>query len=130
MSTSKHVITLDKAKELTSNYRKNKKKVLKDEYNNKATLPICETFERDAFDNLLARQGCAAVRFYYGMDEELNVKLIMVGVNEKDEDMLPEQSASDSLIMETSVSDGGAQLYDNTIRCPTQCPPDSSLNTD
>lgn len=128
MSTSKHSISLERAKQLTSSYRKNKKKVLKDEYHNKATLPVCETFEREAFDELLSQPGCVSIRFYFGMDEEMNVTLVFVGVDENDKDMLPQQ-AGDMTMMATSAG-GDAGVYDNSTRCPPTCPPDSTLNTD
>lgn len=121
MSTSKHSISLNKAKQLISEYRKGKKKILKDEFHNKAVLPDSETFERGAFDSLLAQEGCVAVRFYYGMDEENNVKLVFVGVNADNEDIIPLPTMTDEF------SNNTLQLYNSASRCPPECPPDSPV---
>lgn len=123
MST-KHSITLDNAKQLTSKYRNNKKKILKEEYGNKATLPTCETFERQAFDELLAVPGCVSVRAYFGMDEDLNVKLIFVAVNDKNEDILPQVQTlpeGDTTMLARTSDD--PPIVENGTRCPTECPP-------
>ena len=120
---TRHRITLDNAKQLTKKYRDNKKKILKDEYGNKPTLPICETFERAAFEELLAVPNCVSIRAYFGMDEELNVKLIFVAVNDKNEDILPQVDST--MMMRTSDD---VPIIDDGARCPDYCPPPSSLN--
>jgi hypothetical protein len=130
MSTSKHSISLDRAKLLTANYRKNKKKILRDEYHNKPTLPLCETFDRDAFDELLARPDCVAVRFYYGMDDDMNVHLVFVGVDENNADIVPQQTTSEMTLMAAGTIEDYPQVYDTSTKCPPVCPPDSVLNTD
>lgn len=131
---SKHFISLDQAKKMTKKFRGEKKKLVKDEHHAKEPLPVCETFERAGFDALLAQPGCVAVRCYYSMDDEMKVHLVIVGVNEKDEDIIPNQSSSvSSKTMSLSSLDGGqteAVILENANRCPTQCPPPSDLNTD
>ena len=127
---TRHRITLDNAKQLTKKYRDNKKKILKDEYGNKPTLPICETFDRDAFEELLAVPGCVSIRAYFGMDEELNVKLIFVAVNDKNEDILPQVQIlpeGDTGMLAMS-SDDDVPISNTGDRCPPTCPPPSGLN--
>jgi hypothetical protein len=82
-------------------------------------LPICETFKRNAFDDLLSQDGCVGIRFYLGMDDEFKVVLVAVGVNENDEDMLP--------VSEDFLTDEN-KILENGYRCPTTCPPPSVLN--
>lgn len=125
---TKHSITVDKAKQLTKKYRDNKKKILKDEYGSKATLPTCETFERQAFDELLAVAGCVAIRAYFGMDEELNVNLVFVAVNDKNEDILPqEQTLPEGDTTMLAMTSDTTPIVENGTRCPTECPPPSGL---
>ena len=127
---TRHRITLDNAKQLTKKYRDNKKKILKDEYGNKPTLPICETFDRDAFEELIAVPGCIGIRAYFGMDEELNVKLIFVAVNDKSEDILPQVQTlpEGDTSMLAMADDDDVPVVENGVRCPTECPPPSGLN--
>jgi hypothetical protein len=130
MSTSKHSIPLNSARLLTSTYRKNKKKVLRDEYHNKAVLPDCETFDREPFDKLLARTDCVGVRFYYGMDEEMNVRLVFVGVDENGADILPQPAPAGVTMMAASTTNDDPEVYEEGVRCPPACPTESTLNQD
>jgi hypothetical protein len=125
---SKHYISLDVAKKMTKKYRDDKGKIIKDEYKDKNILPICETFERGAFDTLLAQPGCVGVRAYYSMDDDKNVHLIIVGVNEKNEDILPAPAPTSDTFAAGSLSDGGGEILENASRCPSECPPTSPLN--
>src|SRR5829696_1985437 len=83
-----HFISLDQAKGLTANYRGSKEKVLESQFKGQGVLPICETFDRGAFDVLLAKPGCTGIRIYFAMDAENMVRLVIVGVNERNEDMI------------------------------------------
>lgn len=114
-------ISLPKAIEMTTRYRLNKEAILNPEYAGKDILSICDTFNKKAIETILAKPGCAAVRLYYGMDEHLTVRPILVAVNEKNEDMLPAFSTFEN-------GDPGEDIVDDTIKCPPICPPPSPLN--
>lgn len=120
----KHFITLEQAKKLTKNYRHKRERLVRDEFRGPKTMPLCETFDRAAFDALLAQPGCAKVRIYLGMDESHEVKLIAVGVNERGQDILPITSKTADFSTETAV------ILEDGARCPEECPEDSDLNTD
>ena len=109
-----HLIPLAEAEEMTKRYRNMNETILASTFKNRQILPTCETFSREAFDRILLQVGCEKVRIYFGMDDNDLIKLVMVGVNEEDEDMLP---ANDPVIIE------------NGFRCPIQCPPSSVLNS-
>ncbi len=106
-------ITLSDAIALTKTYRDNKDGILEPKVN-PDVLPICETLDRADFDALLAQKDCQKIRIYLGMTEKLDIRIIAVGVNSDDEDILP---TGDELIME------------NGARCPYVCPPPSVLNS-
>jgi hypothetical protein len=120
MST-KHSISLDRVKELTTHYAENKTKILKDEYHGNGTLPTCETFDRTAFDQLLAQEGCVGIRIYYGMDEDLQVKLVVVGVDENDQDI--RNSNSNKKLKNDSIEDEPIFALASGTRCPPDCAP-------
>lgn len=111
-----HSISLDQASTMTSSYRKGKDAILLSGYQGKNLLPICETFGRAAFDTLLGQTDCTSIRIYFGMDTDLKIHSIIVGVNSNNEDMIPSES-NDLQIMEVG------------IRCPDDCPPKSDLNS-
>ncbi|HMJ48488.1 MAG TPA: hypothetical protein VK498_14240, partial [Ferruginibacter sp.] len=100
--------------EMTALYRDDKETILATTYQNQGILPNSETFDADAVYAILDQEGCKSMRIYYGMNEDHKVHAIIVGVNEENEDMLP----AEPVILEES------------IRCPTNCPPSSSLNAD
>ncbi len=87
-------------------------------------MPTCETFDRAAFDALLAQPGCTGVRIYLGMDDENQVKLIVVGVNEKGCDILPDAQRTTAFSTQTGI------IIEDGARCPEHCPEESYLNTD
>ncbi|MEO8583877.1 MAG: hypothetical protein ABI415_08770, partial [Flavitalea sp.] len=97
-----------------------KNNIVKPEYAGKNLLPVCETFDRSAFEILLAESGCKSIRAYFCMDEDLNVKLLFVGANENGEDMLP--------ALNPLLGGGGATIQNSGHRCPPVCPTPSPLN--
>ena len=110
-------ITLAQAVEMTTRYRQNKNSVISSSFSGQEIIPICDKFDRNVFDTLLAKDGCTAIRIYYGMDTELKIHPIVVAVNGNDEDMLPNGSTLE-----------GEDIVDDSLRCPPICPPSSPLN--
>ena len=134
-SSAQHKISLGRAKQMTKLYREQKDLILKPEFAGRGILAISETINRAAVERLLAQPDCVAVRFYYAMDEQLQVKIILVGVNSRDEDMLHLSSGSSGTISALSTTtDGGTastsegEILDEAQRCPPNCPPPSELN--
>ena len=117
MNTVNHFITLEQAKKMADEYRKGKEVILNGQYAGKNILPTCETFSREGFDTILKNPDCASIRIYYGMDEELKIHSIIVGVNNKGEDIL---TATDRSI-------AGEDILENAERCPVICPPPSGI---
>ena len=115
-----HSISLQEAIEMTSRYRSQRENVLTPDH--KGILLTSETFNRAAFDVLLAENDCVGIRIYFGMDKDLAIKLIAVGVNEKDEDILP--SEGDAI----ATTSDGKNITENGQPCPPICPPRSPLN--
>ncbi len=114
-----HQISLANAIAMTYRYRHNLATILRTEY--PLVLPLSETFNKDAFDPFFTNENCKGLRIYYGMDEDLGVHAIIVGVNDQNEDILPSESLTennDDIILEDSQ------------RCPPSCPPPSELNED
>src|SRR5438093_154272 len=118
-------IPLDEAIQMTTRYRDNKEKVLKEEFANKNINAISETFERSGFDSLLGKEGCENIRVYYGMDEQLRIHAIFVAVNANGEDIL--SSGGQSAVPTTTVGAATAtsltsdDTLENGIRCPDMC---------
>lgn len=114
-------ISLQKAIDMTTLYRKENEEILQDQYRNKDILVRSETFEKKQIEVLLAKEGCEKLRVYYGMDESLKIHAILVPVNSNNEDMLPAAQKVGDPIPEEGIIDGG-------VRCPPDCPPPSELN--
>ena len=109
-------ITLQQAIEMTTRYRENKDQILTDLFKGKDILPVCETFDRQTFDQVLSQPDCQKIRLYLSMDKELKLRMIIVGVNAKDEDILP------------PAADDGGSIGEQGFPCPPYCPPTSPLN--
>lgn len=116
-----HFVTLDDAKALTTNFQSKKEQILDAAFQGQEVLPTCETFERSAFDALLAQTGVEKIRIYLGMDSNNKVKMVIAGVDSGDNDMLPQTSST--------VVPGENIILEMGTRCPTLCPPASDLNS-
>ncbi len=114
-------ISLTKAIEMTTLFRKNKEEVLQEQFRNKNILVTSETFEKSQVEKILAKEGCVKLRVYFGMDDEFKVHAILVPVNEKNEDILP-------VLMSSELADKEEDIVDTGMRCPPDCPPPSLLN--
>jgi hypothetical protein len=116
-----HAISLPQAIEMTTAFRNQKDKILNPALAGKNILPTCETFDRAIIDTLLAQPGCVRIRIYYGLQKDLSLHAILVGVNEKDEDMLPSGDSGEG-------DEEGGSIAEESIPCPPTCPPPSPLN--
>jgi hypothetical protein len=111
-----HAISLEQAIEMTARYREQKEKILNPEFLERNILPLAESFDRAAFEKLLSQPGCTGLRLYYGLNEEGQLRAIFVGINEKEEDILPGSGTGDEIIVEDGMV------------CPPICAPSSPLN--
>lgn len=110
MSTN-HEISLPTAVDMTKRYRAQRP----------ANFPISETFRLDAIKKLIATTGCASIRIYYGRKADNQVDAILVAVNAAGEDILPNL---------TSFGVDDPVILEDSLRCPDDCPPASTLNAD
>lgn len=102
-----HKITLDQAVGMIKRYRQQYKMLTQSEF--ASSLPYAETFNKTIFADLANQPDCVAIRSYLGMDDQNNVRMIFVGVNDKNEDILPAETG-----------DGGS-IYEFGQRCPPIC---------
>ena len=122
-------ITLKQAIDYVTRFRTRKIDLIKPEYVEKNILPTSETFDREAVDKLLANPSCVKLRIYNGMSEDLNIRMILVGVDAKDQDILP--LTENTLLNgdeEGGDDDNEAIIVEEGVRCPPTCPPTSPLN--
>lgn len=113
---------------MTARFRENQNSSLIPELRNQGILPICETFDRAAFDVLLGEPGCASIRTYLGMDPDLKIRLITVAVNDQDEDILPVSTKALAKNEGDGDGDGETGIVEEGHRCPDFCPPASGIN--
>lgn len=110
------------AADLISLFASEKENLLIDNLQNVGTLPVCETFDRAAFDIILGDTNCTGVRIYLGLDANTKVRLVVVGVNSSEEDIFVPSTHS----LNTAAVDC---VVENGTRCPSICPPSSALNS-
>ena len=116
-----HFISLQEAIEMTTLYRQEQENILKPAYQHQNILARSEAFDRAAFDTLLAKNGCAGLRIYYGMDAQLKVHAIIVPMDANGNDILPSQTFSST--------EEGEDIAERGLRCPDICPDASVLNS-
>ncbi|HEX6332845.1 MAG TPA: hypothetical protein VFZ78_01385 [Flavisolibacter sp.] len=114
-----HYITLREAATMTTNYLEKREAILDDQYQGRDILAKHETFDATTVRTILDQDGCAGFRVYFGMDTDSKVHVILVGVNEANEDMLP-----------ADMDAPNTQIAEKAMRCPVICAPASALNTE
>jgi hypothetical protein len=97
-----HAISFDNAKVLTKAYRDNNPNQVKGGY-----------FSKKAINSLLDQPDCVGIRIYFGNDVNKVMKIVIVGVNEGEDD----------LIEATNL------CLDFSIPCPDRCGEDNLLNS-
>ncbi len=85
-------ISISEGAQLTQNFR-----------NNMPNQPIAQFVGRKWLEALLAQEGAEGIRIYNGMDEEGNIKPVMVAANAQQNDVLD-------------------LIVDQTFGCPSYCP--------
>lgn len=115
-------VSLAVAKDWTSRWR-----AIESEYN---AHHECRAFNIPLKDlkEVINEEGVVSVRAYIGVEKEiienetvLTEKLLIVGVNSSDKDMI-------SSINNVTLDDESGSIYDFTRPCPSGCDPDSPLN--
>jgi len=84
----------------------------------------CKAFNIPKIDlqEVLAEKGVASIRAYLGVDKNGEEKLMIVGVNAQGKDML-------TLAKDGTLAVNGGDIFDFTRPCPSECDPDSPLNS-
>src|SRR4051794_1904458 len=95
-----HFISLTTAKDLTKQFRDQQDQILEAQYKGQGILPVCETFGKEAISAVMSQPGCTGLRIYMGMDPEMNVKMVLVGVNSSDQDIL---ATTDPVLLEDGM---------------------------
>ena len=114
-------ISFAQAAEMTARFNANQDSILEAQYKKKGILYRCETFDRSWFDGLLAQEKAAGLRFYNGMDVNLETRLIAVAVDSEGNDIMNSGSS-------TAVFSGSSGLIaEEGQRCPTNCPTGTAL---
>lgn len=121
-SADSHKISLEEAVDMTTRYRDHKEAILRQEYQGKDILCISETFSKEELLSYFNKQDITAIRIYYGMDAELKIHAILVGVDKEGKDILPLAKTIGQ------AEDEEAEIFDKGERCPPECPPPSELN--
>jgi hypothetical protein len=106
----KNLMPLSEGKLMVKTYLENKSKVLPSDL----TLPNTETFDSDAFVELLNLPDCVKIRLYYGMNEKLEICAIILGVD---------SNGNEITIKDAGISSSSNNEDEFVIEISTKCPP-------
>ena len=100
-----HVISLERALQLTDNYARNKDSILSGAYgSNKDILPDYETFNLKSIDSLVCQEETIGFRMYLGLDENKKIRLVLAGVDANGEDILQETRRSKGMLKQNGLT--------------------------
>lgn len=122
-----HVIPEDIARQLTANFKKGQAELarqLKDSaYLQKSfSMPLAESFNRDAIALLLNQKGAKGVRIYLGQDAKGIVRMVLVAVDERNNDIVGKNGKVMKFTSLDDSADGSSSvILEAGQRCPTLC---------
>lgn len=116
---SDHSIPVEQAKQMTKLFRELKDIILIPDLRGKDILSICETFNREAFDRILVQPACVGIRIYFGMTPEQKIRVIAVGVDQDNNDLLP---ATNTVTTTTERDPEPPPPTEQGAPCPPYCP--------
>lgn len=111
------LFSLDQASDWTRRYREQHTDGIKGHCFSRATL-----------EAILAQPGCTGVRAYYGRDAENQRRLVLVGTDEQDNDLLPAPTPlqADHQVAESSAFATASADNETVIGPGKMCPPNCS----
>ena len=129
-----HAIPIGTAESYTTNFRAIRSRLSDivaktgDSLNQIMSLPAAESFNRDAFAVLLNQKDAQGIRIYFGADKEGKVRLVMVPIDSKGNDIITHLIARDAAVsipgISSAVAQDDAQAMENGQRCdPPPCVP-------
>ncbi|MFM7770628.1 MAG: hypothetical protein ACKO8Q_08730 [Bacteroidota bacterium] len=113
-SQGSNLVPVRKAKEMIAIYSANKNNILASEYRDSEILATSETFNADDVRLLLSQPDCVGFRVLYGMDSELKVHSILVGVDGNGNDIVIKN-------LESGVKEEEGYVIEDANRCPPSC---------
>jgi len=122
-TSQNHRISLAQAKKMIQLFRNSRDKILQPEYATPEIIPNSEMFSKEAIEQVLNQKGCTGLRIYFGMSDDLKLHSILLGVNEKGENILKTTAATTE-----ETLDEEAIILEESLRCPPICPPPSDVD--
>lgn len=124
IKAQKHIISVKEGAKLTATYRRGKLALIKqlrdsDYLKRSFSIPDAEMFNRDAIAVLLNQKGASGMRIYMGEDEKGLIKLVLVAVDNKGNDIT--NSVAETKRMAFSSTQTSAIVVEAGQRCPTMC---------
>jgi hypothetical protein len=89
--------------------------------NNHFNLPNAETFNRDMISLLLNQDGADGIRIYYGEDENGKIRLVLLPVDAKGNDIITTLTGTAAIKIpgiSTANAQGGGQAGESGQACP------------
>lgn len=110
-----NLLPVSRAEEMLALYRENKETILAPDYKKTDVLAYSETFNADDVRLMLSQPGCVGFRVRYGMDEQLWIHAILVGVDADGNDIVIHNPGF-------GLKDDGGYVVELAFRCPPDCP--------
>ncbi|TGE08059.1 hypothetical protein [Hymenobacter fodinae] len=113
---------LSQASQWTRNYR-----------NQHPDAPKGHCIKKQQLEAILNQPGCEGIRVYYGLDEQGNRKLILVGIDADENDIITETGIT-SALRAAEVTDGASEPSSTSVvtdlpPCPPCCSIENPLNS-
>lgn len=118
-----HKVSVDDAKRFVSGYKKEKAEFMRMEMKDHKEAKKGGFFGKEALLDLLNQPGCIGMRYYYGRSDDGQKNLVLVGVNEEGNDILPKPSVEKMAVTteSTKTQDNEVVILERSLPCPPFC---------
>lgn len=112
-----HEITVDQAVQMVNNFGVVRESMLAREFTGRNALPISETFNLEAIDAIICQPTAVGFRVYMGMDNQQQVRLVLVGVDGDGKDIVQRTTENPGFRAEAAAT-VSSKVYETGQRWP------------
>ena len=132
LQSAKHAVSFETASGMVKQFKRFRNRMTRARQTGLLTgdvphLPVCLSFNKAAIYQLMKTPGCVGIRFYPAINSNQQLTLVIVGVDETGENILPAKTSGNKLLANAVVAQGSTSLLDEGQASPPYPRPGGGL---
>lgn len=114
-----HAITIDKGVTMVNNFGVIRESMLATDFTGRDMLPISETFNLEAIDEIICQPNAIGFRVYMAMDDNQKVRFVLVGVDGDGKDIIQRKNENPAMSKQEADDAGNStKVFETGQRWP------------